>query len=118
MRNKSSNLSPTPAVHLLKSQIARMDATLRHLHGVMGSHINALDRAYDKGENVKPVKIRTHVLKALASPFSTANIFSDVVRGLGSMASLSSGGGSSGMSQGQIWAEAAKAISRAMKRNL
>jgi len=129
MHNKTSNLGLTPAGRLLKDQITQIESTLRHLHSVIGGHINTLDKTLIKGENVKPVKTRSHLLKAAASPLSAGGIFSDFIRSLGGVAKSSGGqsaggsdlsfdGGSSGMSQGQIWAQAASAISRAMKRNL
>jgi hypothetical protein len=126
--NRISSLSATAGLHLLKDQITNIESTLRHLHGALGSHINALDRVLVKGENIKPVKRRSHLLKAATSPLSIGGIFSDFIRSLakingarGQSAStpgLSSGGGSYGMSQGQVWAQIANAISSASKRYL
>jgi len=128
MSNKSSNLDATPAVHLLKDQITQIESSLKHLHSALGSHINAIDQTLVKGENVKPVKTRSHLLKVAASPLSAGGIFSDFIRSLGKMgggsgqsagsSDMSFGSNSYGMSQGQMWAQIASAVSRASSRYL
>ena len=128
MPNKSSNLGPTAGVRLLKDQVTQIETSLKHLHSALGSHINALDKTLVKGESVKPVATHSHLLKAAASPLSAGGIFSDFVRSLGKIngmggqsggsSDLSSGGSSYGMSQGQMWAGIANAISSASRRYL
>lgn len=117
------NQEKTHTIHLLKSRVGGMDATIKHLHGLVSSHMKALEALYSKGIDSKPVKIKTSSLQSASlmddiAAMSTSILKSKATGLVGKQVSNGIASGAGGMSQGQVLGQFASLLSRASSRNL
>jgi len=105
-------------VQLLKVYVNQIDSQLSHLSHLVGAHISALDKTYNKGIHSHPKAVRAPRVLRGTSPLSAGSLLSDALRSIGGSSLRSLSGNTSRSSGGQAMADLASAVSRAMSRDL
>lgn len=115
-------LSPTSmnSLHSMKNPVDEVEASLRHLDHAVGGHMQALARALNHISGRKPLVQHASTVDRSVNAAMQAMLRRDMqsaIRGT-LMAVLKGNDGNMRVSQGQMMADLASSISRAMSRNL